>query len=47
MQDNDQSLSPSPGDFFSIKLFDRYVYESTDLSCSHPIGTVFYTRAGC
>jgi hypothetical protein len=41
VQDNDQSLSPSSGDFFSIKLSS-----STTLSSQLPAGTVFYTRAG-
>jgi predicted small lipoprotein YifL len=46
VQDNDQSLSPSPGDFFSIKLSSA-TGTCTDLSCSQlPVGTVFYTRAG-
>jgi hypothetical protein len=41
VQDNDQSLSPSPGDFFSIKLSS-----STALSSQLPVASVFYTRAG-
>ena len=46
VQDNDRSLTPSPGDFFSIKL-STAVGVCTDPSCSQlPTGTVFYTRAG-
>jgi len=50
VQDNDRSLSPSPGDDFSITLSNA-VYTCTDLqdfSCSQlPAGALlFYTRAG-
>jgi hypothetical protein len=41
VQDNDQNLAPSPGDFFSIKLSN-----STVLDDELPVGAVFYTRAG-
>ena len=41
VQDNDQSLSPSPGDFFSIKLSS-----STAFGSQLPAPTVFYARAG-
>jgi hypothetical protein len=41
VQDNDQSMSPSPGDFFSIKLSS-----SIALSSQLPAETVFYARAG-
>ena len=41
VQDNDRSMSPSPGDFFSIKLSS-----STALSSELPAPTVFYARAG-
>jgi hypothetical protein len=50
VQDNDQNLEPSPGDFFSIKL--STVTASCDApvpdpTCSQlPEATVFYTRAG-
>jgi hypothetical protein len=47
VQDKDRSLSPSPGDFFQIKLSTGTCTDPTDLSCSQlPAGTVFYTRAG-
>ncbi len=46
VEDNDQSMSPTPGDFFSITL-STATGTCTDLSCSQlPAGTVFYTRAG-
>jgi hypothetical protein len=50
VQDNDRSLSPSPGDFFSITLSNA-VYTCTDpqdFSCSQLPATalLFYTRAG-
>ena len=46
VQDNDRSMTPSTGDFFSIKL-STAVGVCTDFSCSQlPAGTVFYTRAG-
>jgi hypothetical protein len=46
VEDNDRSLTPSPGDFFSITL-STATGRCTDLSCSQlPAGTVFYTRAG-
>jgi predicted small lipoprotein YifL len=41
VQDNDRSLTPSQGDFFSIKLSS-----ATGLSSQLPVGTVFYARAG-
>jgi hypothetical protein len=42
VQDNDQNLAPSPGDFFSIKLTNV-----TALTSGFPDpATVFYTRAG-
>jgi hypothetical protein len=41
VQDNDQNLATSPGDFFSIKLSS-----ATALTSELPVGTVFYTRAG-
>jgi hypothetical protein len=42
VQDNDQNLAPSPGDFFSIKLTNV-----TALTSEFPDpATVFYTRAG-
>jgi hypothetical protein len=50
VQDNDQNLAPSPGDFFSIKL------STVTASCADPVPdptcsqlppvTVFYARAG-
>jgi hypothetical protein len=47
VQDNDQSLSPTPGDFFSIMLSTATCPDPTDVSCSTlPAGSVFYTRAG-
>jgi hypothetical protein len=47
VHDNDQSLTPSPGDFFSIQLSTGVCTDPTDVSCSElPAGTVFYTRAG-
>jgi hypothetical protein len=47
VQDNDDNLRPSPGDFFSIKLSTGTCTDPADLSCSQlPTGTVFYTRAG-
>ena len=48
VQDNDQSMSPSQGDHFSITLSNG-VYTCTDpmdFSCSNLSGTLFYTRAG-
>jgi hypothetical protein len=41
VQDNDRSLTPSEGDFFSIKLSG-----STALSSELPVGSVVYARAG-
>jgi hypothetical protein len=41
VQDNDKSLTPSQGDFFSIKLSS-----ATALSSQLPAPTVFYARAG-
>jgi hypothetical protein len=41
VQDNDQNLAPSPGDFFSIKLSS-----ATALTSQLPLATVFYARAG-
>jgi hypothetical protein len=47
VRDNDQSLSPTPGDFFSIMLSTATCPDPTDVSCSTlPVGSVFYTRAG-
>jgi hypothetical protein len=47
VRDNDQSMSPTPGDFFSIMLSTATCASPTDVSCSTlPPGTVFYTRAG-
>ena len=47
VRDNDQSLSPTPGDFFSIMLSTATCPDPTDVSCSTlPAGSVFYTRAG-
>jgi hypothetical protein len=45
VQDKDQSVTPSPGDFFSIKL-STGTCTPTDPSCSQLSGTVFYARAG-
>lgn len=45
VEDNDQSLSPSQGDFFSITLSTGTCTSPTDLSCSALSGTLFYTRA--
>jgi hypothetical protein len=50
VQDNDRSLSPSPGDYFSITLSNA-VYTCTDpqdFSCSElpAAAGLFYTRAG-
>jgi len=46
VQDNDQSTTPSQGDFFSITL-STTTGTCTNLSCSQfPPGTVVYTRAG-
>ena len=42
MQDNDRSLAPSTGDFFSIKLSTRHVAYLG----ARTLGTVFYARAG-
>jgi hypothetical protein len=41
VQDNDQNLAPSPGDFFSIKLS-----KATALTSELDPMTVFYARAG-
>jgi hypothetical protein len=50
VQDNDQNLRPSPGDFFSIKLSSVPVFCGAvppDPRCSQlPAETVFYARAG-
>jgi hypothetical protein len=47
VRDNDQSMSPTPGDFFSIMLSTATCASPTDVSCSTlPIEKVFYTRAG-
>jgi hypothetical protein len=48
VQDNDQNLRPSPGDFFSIRLSSATVLDCTPLpECTQlPAGTVFYARAG-
>jgi hypothetical protein len=47
VQDNDQNLRPSAGDFFSIMLSTATCTDPTDVSCSTlPAGSVFYTRAG-
>jgi hypothetical protein len=47
VRDNDQSMSPTPGDFFSIMLSTGTCASPTDVSCSTlPAGSVFYTRAG-
>ena len=46
VRDNDQNLSPSPGDFFSIKLSTVTCASPTDVSCSNSRATVFYARAG-
>ena len=47
VRDNDQSLSPTPGDSFSIMLSTATCPDPTDVSCSTlPVGSVFYTRAG-
>ena len=47
VRDIDQSLSPTPGDFFSIMLSTATCPDPTDVSCSTlPVGSVFYTRAG-
>ena len=42
VRDNDRSLAPSPGDFFSIKLSTV----TDNLLSELPAGTVFYARAG-
>jgi hypothetical protein len=41
VQDNDQDLAPSPGDFFSIKLSNSAVLDD-----ELPVGSVVYARAG-
>jgi predicted small lipoprotein YifL len=47
VQDKDQSLTPSPGDYFSIMLSTGTCASPTDPSCSTlPVEKVFYTRAG-
>jgi hypothetical protein len=47
VRDNDQSMSPTTGDFFSIMLSTATCASPTDVSCSTlPIEKVFYTRAG-
>jgi hypothetical protein len=47
VHDNDRSMTPSSGDFFSIQLSTGVCTDPTDISCSQlPAGTVFYTRAG-
>jgi hypothetical protein len=47
VRDNDQSMSPTPGDFFSIMLSTGTCASPTDPHCSTlPVGSVFYTRAG-
>jgi hypothetical protein len=50
VQDNDQSLTPSPGDRFSIKLSTvttSCASNPPDPTCSQlPVATVFYARAG-
>ena len=50
VQDNDQSMTPSPGDFFSIKLSTVTApcpSDPFDLTCSQlPPLSVFYARAG-
>jgi hypothetical protein len=50
VQDNDQNLAPSPGDFFSIRLSSVPVFcgdPIPDPRCSQlPAETVFYARAG-
>jgi hypothetical protein len=46
VEDNDRSLTPSEGDFFSITL-STATGKCTDFTCSQlPLATVFYTRAG-
>jgi hypothetical protein len=50
VQDNDQNMAPSPGDFFSIKLSTVTApcpSDPFDLTCSQlPPLSVFYARAG-
>jgi hypothetical protein len=47
VRDNDQSMSPTPGDFFSIMLSTATCASPTDVRCSElPVEKVFYTRAG-
>ena len=46
VQDKDLISTPSPGDFFSIKLSTGTCTSPTDPSCSQLSGTVFYARAG-
>ena len=50
VQDNDQSMTPSPADFFSIKLSTVTApcpSDPFDLTCSQlPSASVFYARAG-
>jgi hypothetical protein len=46
VQDNDKSLSPTPGDFFKITLSTGTCASPTDLSCTNLSGNLFYTRAG-
>jgi hypothetical protein len=46
VQDNDRSLAPSPGDFFSIKLSTATVCVSVFTCSQLPSASVFYARAG-
>jgi predicted small lipoprotein YifL len=46
VQDNDKSLSPTPGDFFKITLSTGTCASPTDVSCTNLSGNLFYTRAG-
>jgi hypothetical protein len=50
VEDNDQNMAPSPGDFFSIRLSTATApcpSDPLDFTCSQlPPLSVFYTRAG-
>ena len=46
VQDNDQNMAPSPGDFFSIKLSTAVGVVHGSFLLATTYGTVFYARAG-
>jgi len=47
VRDNDDSMSLTPGDFFSIMLSSATCIDPTGTSCTTlPVGSVFYTREG-